>query len=134
MANSIINEKEDSGQAFESEIDAVAFKKDIDSFAWRVDIHDKSKSSRMTEELSLEGEATPSEVLVYNRGAQLLGDKPREADLTTMGEGTSTYDSFSRVTASQFEMWLNPTKYSSGYSSQTQPEEIQGRCKVSWEP
>ena len=56
MANSISNEKEDSGQAFESEIDAVAFKKDIDSFAKRVDVHERIRSSRMTEELSLEGE------------------------------------------------------------------------------
>ncbi|EJK56025.1 hypothetical protein THAOC_24157, partial [Thalassiosira oceanica] len=58
MSNSISSEKEDSRQTFESEIDdaAVAFKNDIDSFAKRVDSHERIKSSRMAEELSLEGE------------------------------------------------------------------------------
>ena len=276
-------EKEDSDQAFESGIDADAFKKDIDSFAERVDIHERIKSSRTTEELSLEGdrlfkqldefyhevqqkrvlasmrcssfedltddeqeqfvemlherqlawemtysygdthdktltialkkldkiknetsatekhgpqapvdslntkEDTQNECVIEpitfqdgrgfaidhemrtsrwsidecgvegatdildstysveqiaggkssafeKRGAQLFGDKPREAVLTTTGKGTSACDSFMQFAASQSGMRLNSTKYrySSSYS-QSQPKEIQGRRKVSWE-
>ncbi|EJK47460.1 hypothetical protein THAOC_33814, partial [Thalassiosira oceanica] len=56
MATSISSDKEDSGQTLESEIDGVAFKNDIESFAMRVDSREWIKSSRMAEELSLEGE------------------------------------------------------------------------------
>ncbi|EJK46274.1 hypothetical protein THAOC_35064, partial [Thalassiosira oceanica] len=57
MATSISNEKEASGQTFESENDDVAFKNDIESFAKRVDeATDGHFSTRMAEELSMEGE------------------------------------------------------------------------------